>query len=343
VGEIGGEAYAGLLRSACLAQLDRRQPRRVASNDSGSRDLDQAVARLAASQEGVITLDQLDACGLGERGTRHRVASGRLHCLFPGVYAVGHPLVSVDGRRIAAVLACGEGAVLCRSSAASAWGMLNGGGRRFDVVAPGRSGGRVGDEVTIDLRRTRRLPDEDVTVLRGIPITTVGRTLLDLSGFAGARLVQRAVHEAEVMGLLDVNAVLATIERNPGRRGTRMLRTALGVSVPDPGNREFANRFFALCSDYRLPTPRLGVHVDGGDRLYEVDALFDTERLIVELDGRQVHRTAHSFQTDRRRDSVLAARDYQTLRYTWRRLCDEPAAIARELHRVLALRALRAA
>jgi hypothetical protein len=315
----------------------------VAKNDSGSREVDRAVARLAASQEGVVTLAQLDACGLGERGTRHRVASGRLHHLFSGVYAVGHPLVSVDGRRIGAVLACGKGAALSRSSAASAWGMLNGSGRRFDVVAPGRSGGRVGDEAKIDLRRTRRLPDEDVTVLRGIPITTVGRTLLDLSGFAGARLVQRAVHEAEVMGLLDVKAVLATIERNPGRRGTRMLRTALGVSVPDPGNREFETRFFALCVDHGLPTPRLGVHVDGGDRLYEADALFETERLIVELDGGQVHRTAQSFQADRRRDSVLAARDYQTLRYTWHRLCDEPAAIARELRRVLALRALRAA
>jgi hypothetical protein len=151
------------------------------------------------------------------------------------------------------------------------------------------------------------------------------------------------VHEAEVTGLLDVNMVLATIERNPGRRGTRMLQAALGVSAPDPGNREFASRFFALCMDYGLPAPQLGVHVDGGDRLYEVDALFGSERLIVELDGGRVHRTAHNFQTDRRRDSVLAARNYQTLRYTWHRLRDEPAAIARELRQVLALRALQSA
>ena len=310
---------------------------------SGSREVDRKIAMLAAAQEGVVTSAQLAACGLGERGTRHRVTRGRLHRLFPGVYAVGHPIVSTDGRRIAAVLACGNGAVLSRRSAASAWGILGTDGRRFDVVAPGRSGGRVSDEAAIDLRRTRRLPDQDITVLRGIPITTVGRTLLDLSGFAGARPVQRAVHEAEVMGLLDVDAVLATIERNPGRRGTRMLRTALGVSAPDPDNREFANRFFALCLDYGLPAPRLGVHVNGGDRLYEVDALFESERLIVELDGGRVHRTARNFQTDRRRDSILAARNYQTLRYTWHRLCDEPAAIARELRRVLALRALRAA
>ena len=145
------------------------------------------------------------------------------------------------------------------------------------------------------------------------------------------------------MGLLDVEAVLATIERNPGRRGTRMLRAALGVSAPDPGNSKFATRFFSLCMDYGLPTPKLGVHVDGGDRLYEVDALFEAERVIVELDGRQVHGTARNFQTDRRRDSVLAARDYQTLRYTWHRLCNEPAAIANELRRILALRSLRAA
>jgi hypothetical protein len=77
----------------------------------------------------------------------------------------------------------------------------------------------VADQKLIDLRRTRRLSKDDVTVLRGIPITTVGRTLVDVSGCAGPRLVQRAVHEAEVMGLLDVAAVLATVERNPGRRG----------------------------------------------------------------------------------------------------------------------------
>jgi hypothetical protein len=209
------------------------------------------------------------------------------------------------------------------------------------VVAPGRSGGRVGDDRAIDLRRTRRLPDEDVTTLRSIPITTVGRTLLDLAGRLHPRALQRGVHEAEVAELLDVEAVLATIDRNPGRRGTRTLRAALGVGAPDPDNRAFAMTFLELCVAHGLPVPKLGVHVDGGDRLYEVDALFVAERLIVELDGRQVHATARNFQTDRRRDSVLAAHDFQTLRYTWGRLRTEPEAIAAEIRRVLALRALR--
>lgn len=313
------------------------------ANGSSPGTVDGQLARLAADQEGVVALRQIRAAGLSARAAQDRAEAGRLHRLFPSVYAVGHLKVSSDGWRIAAVLACGEGAVLSRFSAAKTWGILNDDGRRFDVVAPGRSGGRVADQKLIDLRRTRRLSKDDVTVLRGIPITTVGRTLVDLAGGAGPRRVQRAVHEAEVMGLLDVEAVLATIERNPGRRGTRMLRAALGVSAPDPGNSKFATRFFSLCMDYGLPTPKLGVHVDGGDRLYEVDALFEAERVIVELDGRQVHGTARNFQTDRRRDSVLAARDYQTLRYTWHRLCNEPAAIANELRRILALRSLRAA
>ncbi len=313
------------------------------ANGPSRDDVDAQLAKLASSQEGVVALWQICAAGLSARAAQNRAEASRLHRLFPGVYAVGHPKISPDGWRIGAVLACGEGAVLSRFSAAKAWGVLNDDGRRFDVVAPGRSGGRIADQQLIDLRRTRRLSENDVTVLRGIPITTVGRTLVDLSGLASPRLVQRAVHEAEVMGLLDVAAVVATIERNPGRRGTRMLRTALGVSVPDPGNSEFATRFLALCSNYGLPTPKLGVHVDGGDRLYEVDALFEAEGVIVELDGRHVHGTARNFQTDRRRDSILAARGLQTLRYTWHRLCNEPAAIADELLRVLALRALRAA
>jgi hypothetical protein len=312
---------------------------RVDDDVGGSNDsFDGVLARLAASQEGVVSLRQICDAGLSERAAHHRVAAGRLHRMHPGVYAVGHPSVSVDGRRIAAVLACGDGAVLSRRSAAAAWGVLGGDGKRFDVVAPGRSGGRSGDEQAIDLRRTRRLQPPDVTKLRGIPITTVERTLLDLAGVVSAPVLQRVVHESEVAGLLDVGAVEATIDRNPGRRGTRVLRSALGVSAPDPTNGTFAAIFLALCVEHRLPTPRLGTHVDGGDRLYEVDALFADAALIVELDGRQVHGTARNFQADRRRDSVLAARGFQTLRYTWRRLQDEPADVADELRHVLALR-----
>jgi hypothetical protein len=304
--------------------------------------VDSAIAELAGHQHGVISLDQLDALGLGGRGAAHRVARGRLHRIHPGVFAVGHPWLTPDGRRLAAVLACGAGAVLARFSAAVAWGLLEQDGRRFDVVAPGRSGGRTGGDDVINLRRTRRLPDDDVTKLRSIPITTLGRTLLDLAGAARPQTVQRAVHEAEVLGLLDVDATMATIERNPGRRGTPVLRAALGVSAPDPTNNQLAMLFFELCAMHGLPAPKLGVHVDGGDRLYEVDALFERERLIVEFDGRQVHATARNFQADRRRDSVLAARDFQTLRYTWRRLQDEPEAVAAEVRRTLALRTLRA-
>jgi hypothetical protein len=315
----------------------------MAADDGACEILDRKIAALAGVQEGVVGATQLNALGLGRHGVRHRLDVGRLHELFTSVYAVGHPSVSADGRRIGAVLACGEGAVLSRFSAAEAWGILGGSRKMYDVVAPGRSGGRIGDADKIDLRRTRRLPAEDVTMLRGIPITTVARVLLDLSGCTSPRTVQHAVHEAEVIGLLDVEEVIATIERNPGRRGTRTLRAAIGVRAPDPGNSVFAIMFLKLCADHGLPTPQLGVHVDGGDRLYEADALFDAERLVVELDGGQVHRTARNFQTDRRRDSVLAARDYQTLRYTWHRVRDEPKAVATELRRVLALRALRAA
>jgi hypothetical protein len=154
-----------------------------------------------------------------------------------------HPHVVGDGRRLAAVLACGDGAVLSRRSAATAWGLLRGDGRRIDVVAPGRSGGRVDDRPGIDLRRTRRLLPDDVTVLRDLPITTVGRTLL---------------------------------------------RQALGITAPDPSNGIFAERFLALCVAHDLPTPRLGIHLDGGDRLYEVDALFPAEPAAVAAELRSV-------------------------------------------------------
>jgi hypothetical protein len=239
--------------------------------------LDPALAELATAQEGVVALWQICELGLSARAAQDRAQAGRLHRLFPGVYAVGHSRVSADGMRLGAVLACGDGAALARLSASVAWGMLGGDGRRFDVVAPGRSGGRVGCPKTIDLRRTRRLAPEDVTELRGVPITTVGPTLLDLAGCVAPRVLQRGARSGR-----------SQVARcRCGDRDDRAQPRAAGDPRPAA--------------------------------------------------------TARNFQTDRRRDRVLAARDYQTLRYTWQRLHEEPEIVVAELRRVLALRALRAA
>lgn len=304
---------------------------------TGPRRVDSEIAEVAACQHGVVSLAQLARCGLSPRAAQKRVDTGRLHRVFAGVYAVGHPNLSPDGRRLAAVLSLGDRAVLSHLSAAVAWGLLDYDDARWNVAVPHSSGGITGHPL-IRPRRTRRLLTEDRTILRGIPITTVERTLLDVAGERRGRYVQRAVHEAEVLRVLDVAAALATIDRNPGRRGTRRLKLALGVSAPDPTNSRFAAVFTRLCARHGLPTPNLGVHRDIGERLAECDAVFDAERVIVELDSERIHNTRLKFHTDRERDAQAAAQGWLVVRLTWHRVTREAPAVAEELHRILALR-----
>jgi predicted transcriptional regulator of viral defense system len=104
--------------------------------------VDHAIARLAATQYGIVTRVQLVAVGLDPRTIERRAAAGRLHRVHVGVYAVGHEAPRREARWLAAVLACGEGAVLSHRSAASLWTIREGQGPRPDVTVDTRNGRR---------------------------------------------------------------------------------------------------------------------------------------------------------------------------------------------------------
>jgi very-short-patch-repair endonuclease len=297
--------------------------------------LDRALAELTGRQHGVVSIRQLEALGLGPRGAQNRAERGALHRLHRGVYAVGHRVVSSDGARIAAVLACGPGAVLSHRSAAAAWGLRATDRARHEITVARRRRPRA----DIDVRFTRRLGAEDVATLRGIPITSIARTLIDLAAVLRPDALERAVHQAEVLRLLDAGALRSAVDRADGRRGVGTLRRVL--AEPDPGHTRsrLEERFLALCRRERMPPPRLNAHVPLDDGHIEVDALWARARVVVELDGAAAHRTARAFEADRRRDGALVARGYIVLRLTWRRVTQEPEAVAAELRQVLALRA----
>ncbi len=129
--------------------------------------VDQQVAELAARQHGVVALDQLGALGLQPGGVAHRLLAGRLHRLHAGVYAVGHMRLTQRGRWMAAVLACGDGALLSHRSASELWGIGSHGEIRTDVTVPDRSGRR---RPNIAIHRPRTLRDKDRVTLDGIPV-----------------------------------------------------------------------------------------------------------------------------------------------------------------------------
>jgi very-short-patch-repair endonuclease len=297
--------------------------------------VDDVLAALAARQYGVVSSAQLRALGLGTRAVHHRAATGRLHRVHRGVYAVGHASLSLDARRMAAVLACGPVALLSHRSAAAAWGLRATSHARWDIATPRRGRRSLPG---IELHEARGLAREDATTLRGIPITSVPRTLVDLAAVLPPGALERAVHEAEVLRLLDVTAVEAVLARSPGRRGTGRLRALVAKPSPGPTRSALEERFLGLCRRARLPAARLNAHVATAEALIEVDVLWPRHRVIVELDGAAAHHTRRAFHDDRRRDAALAAEGYVVVRLTWQRVTRERGAVVDELRRLLVLR-----
>lgn len=276
-----------------------------------------------------MTSVELLALGVSESGIRRRVARGWLHRIHPGVYAVGHTSLSGDAHWLAAVLACGPRAVLSHRSAAALWGLRPIPAGRIEVTVPG--GGRPGPK-PVNVHRTRCLTDEDVTEHEEIPVTTVARTLVDLAEVLGPRQLRYAVNEAEVRQCLDIDAVWRAAARVSGRRRLKRLIRLLGISAP-PTRSVLERRFFELCEAAALPMPQVNVALHG----FMVDFFWPDARLVVETDGVKVHDTRTKFEDDRARDAELTAAGYRVVRFTWRQITEDPAAVIAILRRLLGL------
>jgi very-short-patch-repair endonuclease len=217
---------------------------------------------------------------------------------------------------MAAVLACGNDAVLSHRSAAELWGMLGrlrrpsdagGGGYAIVEVTVPRRGGRARRR-GIRIHRSSTLSPAECTRRAGIPVTKPSRTLADLRPLLSPAQLNAAIREAEFLGL--------PIEQ--GRDGDRT-RTELEA------------KFLSLCRRHRLPQPEVNVRVDQ----FEVDFLWPPQRLVVEVDGWESHRTRSAFEEDRARDARLKLLGYDVLRFTWRQVEAEGAAVARTVRELL--------
>jgi very-short-patch-repair endonuclease len=293
------------------------------------RARERAIAALAARQHGVAARWQLHELGLTAAAIDYRVSVGRLHIIYRGVYAVGHEDLSARGRWTAAVLACGKEAVLSHRSAAALWGFLGTASPRVDVTARGQSGAGSG---RIRHHRVRRLPPEDTTELDAIPVTTVARTLFDLAETLDPSALEGAFEAAERAELLDMQAIDLTIARNPGRRAHRRLRSLVdSLSAPEPTRSDLERGFHRVCRLAGLPLPQVNVLVEG----FEVDALWQGPRIVVEVDSWEFHRTRAAFEHDRARDAALLVAGYRVVRVTYRRLRDDPAGVAATIRNLL--------
>jgi very-short-patch-repair endonuclease len=290
-----------------------------------SADLDRHAGDLATHQHGVIARRQLLEMGFSARMVERRVARGWLRSLYRGVYALGHEKLSMRGRWMAAVLACGDGAMLSHGSAAALWGLIRPRGPIEIVTRNYRQ------SPGLRVHRSRVHP-EDRDEIDAIPICSIARTLLDLAGIWDEGRVERTWEEADRLGLLELRAMEQICTRAQGRRGSGVIRRLIVVArEPVRTRSHLEDRFAVFCRERGLPAPAFNCVVL--DR--EVDALWPRERLIVEMDGFAFHSHRAAFERDRVRDAALQVAGYRVLHLTWLRLEKEPTQIAGEIRSLL--------
>jgi very-short-patch-repair endonuclease len=290
------------------------------------------VAELAGQQHGVVGRRQLLVLGLGEDAIDRRLRRGLLHRLHSGVYSVGHRAITQEGRWMAAVLASGDGAVLSHHAAAALWGIREVRRGPVDVTVPHKSSSNQGIR-----RHFSRLPADEVTIHRGIPVTTVPRTLFDLAAATPATAVEAALRESEHLRLHGRLSLPHLLGRYPGRRGTRTIRACLARRAEHSGRvrSPLEERFLPFLRRYRLPMPQLNAWIEIGQRRYQVDCLWPRAKLVVELDGYESHGTRIAFREDRVRDRRLRVVGYGVTRIAWAQLDDEPEVLASDLRSLL--------
>lgn len=298
-----------------------------------SRPIDAEVAHLAQAQHGVVARWQLMDIGMTERAIEHRIATGRLHRVARGVYAVGHSRISQPGRWMAALLSSGPGAVLSHWSAAALWGIRRSAGGPVEVTVPRKS---------TSSRQVRRhhslLPMDEVGEHEGIPVTSVPRTTLDLAARASTDQVESVIREAEYRQLYDRLSLPDLLDRYPGRRGVRRVGVALERIEALPSGRTrspLEERFLPFLRRHGLPRPRLNDWIVVGTHRFQVDCHWEGTGQIVELDSWQAHGTRTAFRNDRTRDRVLRVAGYAVTRISWAQLDDEPEAVAHDLRMFL--------
>jgi hypothetical protein len=283
---------------------------------SSHPSLDVAISALAADQNGVVRLDDLVDLGLGARAVQRRAASGRLHRRYPGVYSlVPLPLLSRKGHWMAAVLACGDGAVLSHVTAAALHGLRQTDARYVHVTVPRHK--RCGHP-GIKVHRSATLTEADVTVVDGIPCASVARTLFDIAEMISRRPLERAFDQSEMLEVFDLRAIEDQLTRNPTRPGATPVRAVLnehyiGSTVTES---ELEEAFLALCRRIDVPQPELQQWLllpDGGPPI-RADFLFREQRVVVETDGAKFHDTRQAVPRDARKDQRLTVHGWRPVR-----------------------------
>ena len=289
------------------------------------------IWRLASEQHGLVARDQLLALEYTKSAIKHRIATGRLHPVRAGVYAVGRPDLVREGEWMAAVLSCGPEAALSHGSAAALWGLAAERENRIHVTVPSAMDRR---QPGITLHRRSTLATDEFAMHRGIPVTAPTRTLMDLANVLSGRALEAAVNEADKLDLVRPEELRVGLELRKGQAGVRPLRALLDKATFTLTDSELERRFLPIARSAGLGTPRTQAQVCG----FRVDFYWPELGLVVETDGLRYHRTASAQARDRLRDQAHAAAGLAHLRFAHWQVRYEGESVRRTLKAVAARR-----
>ena len=279
---------------------------------------------MAARQHGVVSVEELLACGLTPHAISRRAASGRLHPMHRAVFAVGHANPPREAWLLAAVKACGPGAALCRYSAGAYQRLIEWEDRYPDVLV---LGARAPRHPRINAHRTAYLPREHVTTISGIPVTTAERTLLDLAAVLPERRLRRAVRQAQYLKLTTIGSLVEVLQGPGPMRGRKKLARILAKSAaPTQSELEDVVLDLVLRAGFAHPLVNAPLFIAG--RRIVPDFLWPDQRLIIEADGPH-HDDPLERAADRERQRSLEAHGYRVIRVTWEQAIAHPAATLR--------------
>jgi very-short-patch-repair endonuclease len=277
-----------------------------------------AAARIARAQHGVITTAQLASAGFGRSAIARRVRGQWLVRIHEGVYRIG-VLAGPFAGEMAALLACGPLSVIGHRSAVVVTGLRWRYSGPVEVVLPhevqlGRAGVRC--------RRVAALAADEIVVRHGLRVTAPARTLVDVAATTSRADLERLAEEILFQRLASPADILDAVGRGAGRPGIRKLRAIADLLDEESFTRsEAERRLKTLLRSAGLPMPRMNVKRAG----WEVDAVWDRQRLVVEVDGYRSHGTRPQFERDREKDARMMLAGYRVLRFTWRQITREPA------------------
>ena len=274
---------------------------------------DVLVSEAAARNWSVLDVEELKACGLSGDGIWVRSHNGHLHQMHRGVYAVGHAKVPLEGCFLAAVKACGPDAWLSGVSAGALWEIISWDFRLPEVLVFDRS---APDHPLINAHETNHLPPHDITIHRGVPVTSPLRTLLDLSAVLDHKRLRRAVRESQARKLVDLTELIRRLGGPGPRRGRAGLRRIVATGAA-PTRSELEDVVLDLLLEGGIAHPEVNVPLWIAGRKVIPDFCWPEQRLVLEADGAAFHDNPVARAEDAERQALLEANGWRVLRVTW--------------------------